>query len=368
MDKNSRVTADNRSVCGSSASPHKGGEHWRGNHEVDSYVQQREKVLRKIVFVNTEEWDDTPAGKVVPEKAVSGVVQAVHEELGHAGAMPTRRELQKQRLCITENNVRKFLRNCTVCGQYNAGRRGQRVDGLTIKSTIPWGSVCMDVAGPMGVTGKKGEKYILVLVDSMSGYVTIRAVRAANGNSVVNMLIQVCGDLGVPKELRTDNGSHFRNSKVDDWCQQHGVTRIYSPPYTPQANGVVERTIGLVKLWIGKNANGKDWSTRVVEIGQALNDRHRAQRPSPSQELNQRPFTSEDIGRKQDQKIVVPESKVQFHIGQRVWVKARDHPSGTAVKPKYEVQDIVKELIDSNTVLLKKKGIQGVSQLKPIPD
>jgi len=139
-------------------------------------------------------------------------------------------------------------------------------------------------------------------------------------------------------------------------------------PYTPQAKGVGERTIGLVKLWIGKNVNGEDWSTRMVEIGQVLNDRHRAQRPSPSQELNQRPFTSEDIGRNQDQKIVVPEAKVQFHIGQRVGVKARDHLTDTAVKPKYEVQDIVKEIIDSNTVLLKKKRIQGVSQLKPIPD
>jgi len=80
------------------------------------------------------------------------------------------------------------------------------VDGLTIKSNVPWGSVCMDVAGPKR---KNVEKYIIVLVDSMSGYVTTRAVRAANGNSVVNMLTQVCTDLGVPKELRTDNGSHF---------------------------------------------------------------------------------------------------------------------------------------------------------------
>jgi len=141
------------------------------------------------------------------------------------------------------------------------------VDGLTIKSTVPWGSVCMDVAGPIGLTGKKGEKYIIVLVDSMSGNVTTRAVRAANGNSVVNMLTQVCSDLGVPKELRTDNVSHFRNSQVDQWCQQHGVTRIYSPPYTPQANGAVERMTGLVKLWIGKNENTKDWSARMVEIG-----------------------------------------------------------------------------------------------------
>lgn len=32
--------------------------------------------------------------------------------------------------------------------------------------------------------------------------------------------------------------------------------RIYSPLYTPQANGVVKQTIGLVKNQIGKNAQG----------------------------------------------------------------------------------------------------------------
>ncbi|KAI3376796.1 hypothetical protein L3Q82_000077 [Scortum barcoo] len=125
----------------------------------------------------------------------------------------------------------------------------------------------------MGVTGKKGEKYLLVLVDFMSGYVVIKPVRKANGSSVVGMLEQVCQSLGVPKELRTDNGTHFRNAQVDQWCQQNGVIRIYSPPYTPQANGVVERTIGLVKNWIGKNANTKEWSTKALEVGRALNDR-----------------------------------------------------------------------------------------------
>jgi transposase InsO family protein len=326
---------------------------------VDRYVQ-----LRKVVFVGIEEWEDSPMGRVVPEKSVKEVVLAIHEGLGHAGARPTRRELEIHNLCIKEKRVREVIQECVNCGQYNAGRRGQRSEGLTIESTVPWGSVCMDVAGPMGITGKKGEKYLIVLVDSMSGYVTTRAVRSANGNSVVTMLTQVCSDLGVPKELRTDNGSHFRNDQVDQWCQQHSVARIYSPPHTPQANAVVKRTIGLVKLWIGKNENTKDWSTRLVEIGRSLNDRHRQDRTAPSQELNQRPYATTEVGRSQDLKRVGSERKGPFQVGQRVWVKARDHPSGTAVKPKYEIQDIVKQIIDQNTVLLKKKGVQGVSQLK----
>ncbi|KAE8281789.1 hypothetical protein D5F01_LYC19172 [Larimichthys crocea] len=194
----------------------------------------------------------------------------------------------------------------------------------------------------------------------MSGYVLVKAVRRINGSSVVSMLDQVCSVLGVPKELRTDNGTHFRNAQVDQWCQQNGVMRIYSPPYTPQANGVVERTIGLVKNWIGKNANTKEWSTKALEMGKALNDQHRSGRPSPSEELNGCPFMSEKVGRGEEEKKAAPGLRISFEVGQRVWIKARDHPVNTAVKAKYEVSDIVEKILDSNTVLLKKKGIQGV--------
>ncbi|KAK9535471.1 hypothetical protein VZT92_007850 [Zoarces viviparus] len=234
-----------------------------------------------------------PKGRIVPEESVTQVVQAVHEALGHAGTGPTSKELQKQRLWIPELEIRRLLKDCELCGQYNTGPRGQRVDGLAIKSTVPWRSLCMDVAGPMGVIGEKGEKYLLVLVDSMSGYVTTRAVRKANGNSVVSMLDQVCSSLGVPRELRTNNSTHFCNAKVDQWCQQYGVMRMYSPPYTPQANEVVKCTIGLVKNWIGKNGNTREWSTKTLDIGVALNDRCRSDRPSPSEELNHRPFKSQ---------------------------------------------------------------------------
>ncbi|KAE8277286.1 hypothetical protein D5F01_LYC24832 [Larimichthys crocea] len=282
----------------------KEGAHWKGNDEVDRYVQQR-----RIVFVGREKWEQTPKGRVVPESSVVEVVQAVHEALGHVGTMPTRKELEKQQLWIPVGRVRQVLKDCDVCGRYNAGRRGRRVDGLTIKSTVPWGSVCMDAAGPLGITGKK----------------------------------------------------------VDQWCQQNGVMRIYSPPYTPQANGVVERTIGLVKNWIGKNANTKEWSTKALELGKALNDRHRSDRPSPSEELNGRPFVSEKVGRGEEEKKAAPGLRIPFEVGQRVWIKARDHPMNTAVKAKYEVSDIVEKILDSNTVLLKKKGIQGVEQLKPVP-
>ena len=340
----------------------KEGAYWQGNDEVDRFVQ-----MRRIILVGSEKWEESPRGRVIPTEQAESVVQAIHENQGHAGIYPTRQKMEQLRIWTPEKTIREVLKNCTVCGQYNAGRRGQRVGGQSIKSTVPWGSICMDVAGPLGINGKKGEKYLLVLVDSMSGFAVVEPVKKANGGSVTRMLDRTCAIVGLPKELRTDNGSHFRNAQVDRWCQENGIIRVYSPPYTPQANGVVERTIGLVKGYIAKNANGKEWSTCILKMVEALNNRPReGGRPSPSQELNQRPFRAEEVGRKLSIRTTEPHLKVPFRIGQRVWVKARYHTGDTAVKAKYEKSDTVVEILDSNTVRLKKAGLQGVEQLKPI--
>ncbi|XP_047214804.1 hemicentin-2 isoform X3 [Girardinichthys multiradiatus] len=146
------------------------GVHWHGNDEVDRYVQQR-----KVVFVGIEKWDRMPQGWALPEEYVGEVVLSVHEALGHAGVLPTRKELKEQEFWISMKHIRCVLRDCEVCGQYNAGCRGQRLEGLTIKSTIPWGSVCMDVVGPMGITGKKE----LVSAEMLAGALVLGTILTA---------------------------------------------------------------------------------------------------------------------------------------------------------------------------------------------
>ncbi|KAK5601891.1 hypothetical protein CRENBAI_019311 [Crenichthys baileyi] len=104
--------------------------------------------LDKLKEQSKKPLEQNATRRAVPEEYVDEVVRSVPEALGHAGVLPTRKELEEQELWIPMKHIRRVLRDCGVCGQYNAGRRGQRLEGLTIKSTIPWGSVCMDVAAP----------------------------------------------------------------------------------------------------------------------------------------------------------------------------------------------------------------------------
>jgi transposase InsO family protein len=41
--------------------------------------------------------------------------------------------------------------------------------------------------------------------------------------------------------VRSDNGSEFKNTRVDDLCDEFGIRHQFSVKYTPQSNGLVER-------------------------------------------------------------------------------------------------------------------------------
>ncbi|GJR44366.1 retrovirus-related pol polyprotein from transposon TNT 1-94 [Tanacetum coccineum] len=43
------------------------------------------------------------------------------------------------------------------------------------------------------------------------------------------------------KQLRTDNGTEFRNSILVNFCDEKGISQNFSSPYTPEQNGVAER-------------------------------------------------------------------------------------------------------------------------------
>ena len=43
------------------------------------------------------------------------------------------------------------------------------------------------------------------------------------------------------KHIRSDNGTEFKNTGLDDYLDELGIAHELSAPYTPQQNGIVER-------------------------------------------------------------------------------------------------------------------------------
>ena len=43
------------------------------------------------------------------------------------------------------------------------------------------------------------------------------------------------------KRVRSDNSSEFKNTRIDELCDEFGIRHQFSAKYTPQSNGLVKR-------------------------------------------------------------------------------------------------------------------------------
>ncbi|KAI3746288.1 hypothetical protein L6452_08715 [Arctium lappa] len=102
----------------------------------------------------------------------------------------------------------------------------------------------MDLCGPMRTQSLGGKKYILVIVDDYSRYTWVKFLRSRDETPdfLITFLKMTQVNLQKPvKILRTDNGTEFKNNKVEEYLEYFGISHQYSAARTPQQNGVVER-------------------------------------------------------------------------------------------------------------------------------
>lgn len=67
-------------------------------------------------------------------------------------------------------------------------------------------------------------------------------LKRATGPAVSNFIRDIICRFGIPKRIRSDNGTPFINSNVRELCEKYGVDHVKSTPYYPQGNGQAEAT------------------------------------------------------------------------------------------------------------------------------
>ncbi|CAC5403245.1 unnamed protein product [Mytilus coruscus] len=88
----------------------------------------------------------------------------------------------------------------------------------------------------------KGEKYLLVLVDSYSKWVEAFAMKTQEASEVAKVLFkEVFSRFGAARFFVSDRGKSFMNNLVLSLCEILDVTRYHTSSYHPQTNGLVER-------------------------------------------------------------------------------------------------------------------------------
>ncbi|GKC09817.1 retrovirus-related pol polyprotein from transposon TNT 1-94 [Tanacetum coccineum] len=102
----------------------------------------------------------------------------------------------------------------------------------------------MDLYGPMRVASINGKKYILVIIDDYSLYTWVYFLRTKDEapEIIIDFINQVQRKIKAQiMTIRTNNGTEFKNEKLQAFYAKLGIVHKTSITRTPQQSGVVKR-------------------------------------------------------------------------------------------------------------------------------
>ncbi|GJW98607.1 putative ribonuclease H-like domain-containing protein [Tanacetum coccineum] len=102
----------------------------------------------------------------------------------------------------------------------------------------------MDLFGPTNVKSLMKKSYCLVVTDDFSrfSWVFFLATKDETSGILKTFITEIENQLDYKvKVIRSDNGTEFKNSVMNQFCEMKGIKREFSVARTPQQNGVAER-------------------------------------------------------------------------------------------------------------------------------
>ena len=84
---------------------------------------------------------------------------------------------------------------------------------------------------------------MVMFVDSALRLQRPHDAREKSAAAIFSVVKHFKADMGIPRAFRTDNGTEYLNSMLVDFCNDLGIRREFTAPYTPQQNRLVESTI-----------------------------------------------------------------------------------------------------------------------------
>ncbi|KAJ9535256.1 hypothetical protein OSB04_un001651 [Centaurea solstitialis] len=132
---------------------------------------------------------------------------------------------------------------CSACEKGKQTRASFKSKQISSISS-PLQLLHMDLFGPVNVQSIGGKKYTLVIVDEYSRYTWVFFLRAkSDAPEEIILFVRKMERLNnlTFRSIRSDHGTEFKNSTLESFFEQKGISQNFSSVRTPQQNGVAER-------------------------------------------------------------------------------------------------------------------------------
>lgn len=166
-----------------------------------------------------------------------------HARLGHVNFQAM--SLMQEKDMVT--GIPKLVQPKQVCSGCLMAKQTRKPfpsqSSFTAKSVLEL--VHGDICGPFSPPTPAGNRYFLLFVDDFSRAIWVYMLKSKDEAFDVFKKFQALVENGSGEKkikiLRTDRGGEFCSSNFTTYCEEAGILRHYTAPYSPQQNGIVER-------------------------------------------------------------------------------------------------------------------------------
>ena len=211
---------------------------------------------------------------LVPQVLQDFMIILAHNYSGHNGSRRTYNCLKRQ---YYWPGIRKqIFRHCKKCKECILQNQGQpeKCFGHFDSPDLPMEFICMDLVGPIHPPSSRGNKYVLTVIDMLTGFTIAVPIKNKNAETICDVYRDnIYCVFGGSSRMLTDNGSEFKNKEMHEVCDTLGLKHIFSPVYTPQSNGRLEGWHRFFKACIAKHirGGGVEWDELVPLAVSAYN-------------------------------------------------------------------------------------------------
>ena len=210
----------------------------------------------------------------IPEVLRDPLLVLAHNQNGHNGGRLTYMALKKiYQWPGTRSQVFKHCKNCQECMLQNQANTAANFKHFKMPD-IPMQLICMDLVGPISPATSRGNRFILTCINMLIGFTVAIPIKDKSASTVCDAYrAHIYCTFGGSARILTDNGTEFKNKQMDELCKQLDIKRVYSPVYTPEANGRSEAWHRFFKVCVAKHIRGNaaEWDEVVPLAAAAYN-------------------------------------------------------------------------------------------------
>ncbi|PAA77829.1 hypothetical protein BOX15_Mlig004066g4 [Macrostomum lignano] len=225
---------------------------------------------------------------IIPKSLRMKAIAAVHEV--HLGMSRTKSLARAEFWWpAMDSDIERTVGLCQICRTAKPQNRNFRSSWP--EAAGPWDRVHIDFAGPID------NHYMLVLVDSYSGYPEVHVTKDMTSRTVIQCVRRTFSQLGIPRTLVSDNGPCFISKDFTEWLAGIDCEYLTIAAYHPQSNGVAERFVRTLKESIKANGFSQESVDRFLLFYRASDNKAGS---SPAEQLLGHklrvPFTKRQVG------------------------------------------------------------------------